>query len=111
MYGPWTRMNRDEAGGRNSMSPRPRSCSAPLPSRIVRESIFDDTRKEMRDGRLALMRPVMTSTDGPRHLRQPRDRFLDLVARHHHQVRELVDDDDDKRQRLGRLAVGRRPLL
>ena len=46
------------------MSPRPSSCSAPLPSRIVRESIFDDTRNEMRDGRFALIRPVMTSTDG-----------------------------------------------
>ena len=46
------------------MSPLPSSCSAPLPSRIVRESIFDGTRNEMRDGRLALIRPVMTSTDG-----------------------------------------------
>ena len=46
------------------MSPLPSSCSAPLPSRIVRESIFDDTRNEMRAGRFALMRPVMTSTDG-----------------------------------------------
>ena len=97
------------------MSPLPSSCSAPLPSRIVRESVFDDTRNEMRDGRLALIRPVMTSTDGPlrredqvdadgaRHLRQPADRFLDLVARHHHQVGQLVDDDDDEGQRLGRL--------
>ena len=46
------------------MSPLPSSCSAPLPSRIVRESIFDDTRNEMRAGRFALIRPVMTSTDG-----------------------------------------------
>ena len=46
------------------MSPFPRSCSAPLPSRIVRESIFDEQRNEMRAGRFALMRPVMTSTDG-----------------------------------------------
>ena len=46
------------------MSPLPSSCSAPLPSRIVRESIFDDTRNEMRAGRFALMSPVMTSTDG-----------------------------------------------
>ena len=46
------------------MSPLPSSCSAPLLSRMVRESIFEDTRNEMRDGRFALMRPVMTSTDG-----------------------------------------------
>ena len=57
-------MKRDEAGGKNSMSPLPRSCSAPLPSRIVRESIFDATRNAMRAGRFALMRPVITSTDG-----------------------------------------------
>ncbi len=57
-------MNRDEAGGRNSMSPLPSSCSAPLPSRMVRESIFDATRNAMRAGRFALIRPVMTSTDG-----------------------------------------------
>ena len=37
--------------------------------------------------------------DRASHLRQPGDRFLDLVARHHHQIRELVDDHDDERQR------------
>ena len=105
------------------MSPLPSSCSAPLPSRIVRESIFDETRNEMRAGRLALMSPVMTSTDGRCVARirwmptaraicaRRADRFLDLVARHHHQVGELVDDDDDEGQRLRRLAVLRRPLL
>ena len=46
------------------MSPLPSSCSAPLPSRIVRESILDDTLNETRAGRFALIRPVMTSTDG-----------------------------------------------
>ena len=46
------------------MSPRPRSCSAPIESRIVRLSTRAATRKEMREGKLALMRPVMTSTDG-----------------------------------------------
>src|SRR5713226_8131655 len=64
MYGPCSRMKRDDAGGRKSMSPRPSSCSAPLLSRIVRESVFDETRNEMREGRLALMSPVITSTDG-----------------------------------------------
>ena len=33
--------------------------------------------------------------DGARHLRQTRDRFLDIVAVQHHQVGQLVDDDDD----------------
>jgi hypothetical protein len=63
-------------------------------------------------GMLALMRPVITSTDGrcvariemdaggARLLRQPRDQLLDLLADDHHQVGELVDDDDDVRQRL-----------
>ena len=46
------------------MSPFPSSCSAPLPSRIVLESVFDETRKEIRAGRFALISPVMTSTDG-----------------------------------------------
>jgi len=44
--------------------------------------------------------------DGPRHLRQPADRLLDITGRHHHQVGQLVDDDDDERQAL----VGRDTL-
>ena len=71
----------------------------------------------MRAGRLALIRPVMTSTDGRCVARirwmptaraicaRRADRFLDLVAGHHHQVGELVDDDDDEGQRLRRLAL------
>src|SRR5437867_2028369 len=51
-------------GGRYSMSPAPSSVSAPDWSRMVRESTFDATWKAMRAGILALMRPVMTSTDG-----------------------------------------------
>jgi hypothetical protein len=46
------------------MSPRPRSDSDPLASRIVRESTLLATRKEMRAGKLALIKPVMTSTEG-----------------------------------------------
>ena len=46
------------------MSPAPSRASAPFWSRIVRESIFDVTWNAMRDGKFALMRPVMTSTDG-----------------------------------------------
>src|SRR5262249_44794628 len=58
------RCTRAEPEGRYSMSPLPRSDSAPLQSRMVRESIFVATRKEMRDGKLALIKPVITSTDG-----------------------------------------------
>ena len=64
MYAPCTRIRREVPGGRNSMSPRPSSCSAPLVSMIVRESTFEETRKEMREGKFALIRPVMTSTEG-----------------------------------------------
>ena len=46
------------------MSPLPSSVSAPDVSSTVRESIFDATWSAMRLGKFALMRPVMTSTDG-----------------------------------------------
>ncbi len=46
------------------MSPRPIRSSAPGASRIVRESIWDAIAKAIRDGKLALMRPVTTLTDG-----------------------------------------------
>ena len=46
------------------MSPIPSSDSAPIWSRIVRESIFDDTWNATRVGMFALIRPVITSTDG-----------------------------------------------
>ena len=41
------------------MSPRPRRHSAPLASRMVRESTLVATRNEMRVGTLALLSPVM----------------------------------------------------
>ena len=46
------------------MSPWPSSASAPLTSRITRESVCDDTAKAIRDGTLALIMPVITSTRG-----------------------------------------------
>jgi len=61
----------------------------------------------MREGRFALITPVMTFTDGrwggdddvdaggTRQLGQPRDQGLDFRWRHHHQVREFVDDGHD----------------
>ena len=88
------------------MSPIPTSFSAPAPSMITRQSVCDATENASRDGMLALMTPVMTSTDGrwvamhqvdtngPGHLGDADDGLLDLAAGHHHQVVELVDDHD-----------------
>ena len=61
---PCTRIGRPAPGGTKIMSPRPRSPSAPFWSRTVRESTFEATWKAMRVGKLALMSPVTTSTDG-----------------------------------------------
>ena len=94
------------------MSPWPSSASAPPVSRITRESVCDDTANAIRDGTLALIMPVMTSTrglwvaehevdaDGARLLREPDDRVLDLGRRDHHQVGQLVDHDQDVRHRV-----------
>ncbi len=89
------------------MSPLPSRCSAPITSSTVRESTRVATRKLMRDGKFALISPVITSTlgrcvastrcmpDGARHLRQARDAFFDVGAFQHHQVGQLVDQDQD----------------
>ena len=61
---PCTRVGLEAPMGEKSMSPRPNSFSAPLASRMVRESICEETAKAMREGMLALMTPVMTSTEG-----------------------------------------------
>ena len=58
------RCRREEPTGENSMSPCPSSDSAPFWSRITRESVCEDTAKAIRDGTLALIIPVMTSTRG-----------------------------------------------
>jgi hypothetical protein len=80
---------------------------------MTRLSASDDTAKAIRLGMLALITPVMTSTDGslgrehqvdadgPGHLGDPHDRLLDVAGRHHHQVVELVDHDDDEREAFG----------
>ena len=101
------------------MSPLPMRRSAPGWSRITRLSASDDTANASRDGMLALMTPVMTSTDGPLggddqvdadgagHLGDAADRVLDVAGRHHHQVVELVDHDEDERQALvGAVGAG-----
>ena len=46
------------------MSPWPSRASAPFTSRITRESVCDETAKAIRDGTLALIMPVITSTRG-----------------------------------------------
>ena len=61
---PCTRVSLLAPGGTKIMSPRPRSCSAPLASSTVRESTFEAIWNAMRVGKLALMSPVTTSTDG-----------------------------------------------
>ncbi len=95
------------------MSPWPSSCSAPLWSRIVRESTLRghlerDARRDVRldqagddVDRRPLRREDHVHAGGARLLREARDQLLDLLADAHHQVGELVDDDDDERQRLG----------
>ena len=99
----------DEPTGEKSMSPMPSSDSAPFWSRITRESVCELTAKAIRDGTLALIMPVMTSTRGrlrgehevdadrARLLRDPDDRVLDVGRRDHHQVGELVDHAEDVR--------------
>ncbi len=64
MYGACIRRGFDMSFERKSISPAPRSFSAPPVSRMVRESICEDTWKATREGMFALMRPVMTLTDG-----------------------------------------------
>ncbi len=65
---------------------------------------LDDARDDV--DRRALRRENQVDADGARHLREAADRLLDLLAGHHHQVGQLVDDDDDEGQRLAaRLAV------
>ena len=101
---PWIRIGLLAPIGRNSASPWPISFSAPAWSRMTRQSVRVEVAKASRDGTLALISPVTTSTDGTlrrqhqvdaggaRHLGDPNDRVLDVAGRDHHQVGELVDD-------------------
>jgi hypothetical protein len=61
---PWTRIGLDAPIGRNSASPWPTSFSAPGWSRTTRLSASEEVAKAIREGTLALMRPVTTSTLG-----------------------------------------------
>ena len=58
------RCRREEPTGEKSMSPCPSSDSAPFWSRMTRESVCEETAKAIRDGTLALIMPVITSTRG-----------------------------------------------
>ena len=64
MNAPWIRCSREEPTGENSMSPMPSSDSAPFWSRITRESVCEETANAIREGTLALIMPVITSTRG-----------------------------------------------
>ena len=46
------------------MSPLPTSFSAPVVSKMMRDSSEEATAKATREGMLAFMRPVMTSAEG-----------------------------------------------
>ena len=59
---PWTRIGLLAPMGRKSASPWPMSFSAPGWSRTTRESVTLEVAKAIREGTLALMRPVTTST-------------------------------------------------
>ena len=95
--------------GRNSASPWPTSFSAPGWSRMTRLSARLEVANASRDGTLALIRPVTTSTVGPLgrehqvdaggagELGDADDRVLDVARGDHHQVGELVDDDQQVR--------------
>ena len=61
---PCTRIGFGRFCGANSISPFPNSFSAPAESIIVRESTAEETDKAIRDGIFALIKPVMTLTDG-----------------------------------------------
>src|SRR5690606_26021176 len=62
--GHWTRRAPVRPLSLTSISPLPSSTSAPCSSRMVRLSTFCATRKAMREGKFALIIPVMTSTLG-----------------------------------------------
>ena len=113
------RCSREEPTGEKSMSPWPSSVSAPLWSRITRESVCEDTAKAIRDGTLALIMPGddvharalggehEVDADRARLLGDADDRVLDVGRRDHHQVGELVDHAQDVGQRAPRHGPSR----
>ena len=65
MKQPCTRVGLASPSGKYSMSPLPTSFSAPVVSRMMRDSREEATAKAMRLGMFAFIRPVMTSAEGP----------------------------------------------
>ncbi len=59
---PWRRIGLSAA--LYNMSPRPNNCSAPIPSKMVVESVNDDTLKAILVGMFALIVPLTTSVVG-----------------------------------------------
>ena len=79
------------------------------PVRIVRESILLDTVNAIRVGMFALIRPVITSTDGrcvastvdarrTRFLCQTRNQLFHFLTNGHHQVGKFIHQHHDVRQ-------------
>ena len=69
-----------------------------------REVRLDDTGDDV-DTR-ALRREHQMHADRARHLRQTRNRFFDVAAFEHHEIRQFVDQDQHVRQRLHLFRVG-----
>ena len=61
---PWTLNGFGAPDGKNNISPFPSNFSAPTESKIVLESTCEDTANAILDGIFALIKPVITSTDG-----------------------------------------------
>ena len=61
---PWTLTGFASPAGKKSISPFPKSFSAPTWSKIVLESTCEDTANAILEGTFALISPVITSTEG-----------------------------------------------
>ena len=99
----------EELLGAVGVENRPRVGLRRHAERNARRQVRLDQARDDVDRR-PLRREDQVDADRARHLRQAADRLLDLVARHHHQVGQLVDDDDDERQRARRLGIVRAGL-
>jgi len=64
IYGPCTRVIFEDLEDRNNISPALNNFSAPEVSITVLESTCEETWNVILVGTLALIKPVMTSTDG-----------------------------------------------
>ena len=102
----------DSLTDKRACHPLPSSFSAPFISMIVLESTPEETEKAIREGTFALIRPVMTFTDGrwvaitrwipAARANCARRQMASSTSpgAYHHQIRQLVDDDHDLRHLL-----------